>query len=456
MSELKGTTTNEHRFTLKYKLLLVLIVGFFCAMAFESAARFLEHPESGDFKHFYYAAYGIVHDQNIYTAGEPFTGVHWYVYLPLFAITLTPLVGLGLGGAGAAWTVINALLIGLCVFIAVRESITRLGMKPTPNLLVGVAFLVVLIYMDKVRGELRLGQSDAFVMIWMMLGLMWIGKRHILGGIMLGGSVNVKLQGLVFLPYLIARGRIKNLVGFVLGTVFFAMVGSLIWGYEQNMQYLGTMFGWVGDLIGIQSAQSAHAPVESELYPLEWERSITIPSVLARAQLHWGLSESLIKLGTLAMIGLVVATGWGLYLKRGVALFKGRSGKKDDQSAQGQGLVGIEWAGLIVGMLIFSPQSTVRHFFLGIIVVALGSAILHANIAVKRKIIVGVMMLAYWASITFPPGGDDYYSASMGWRAVGGAMWALLLLYMAVVWAGLGIVRELPEIKPTEPLTPSE
>lgn len=442
MSDAKGTAADDGRLTLKYKLLLVVIVGFFGVVTYESAMRFLELPMSGDFKHFYYAAYGIVHDQNIYTSGYPFTGQHWYAYMPLFAIVLSPLVGLGLGGAGAAWTVINAGLIATCIFVAVRESITRLGMKATPNMLVGVSFLVVAIFMDKLRGELRLGQSDAFVMIWMMLGLMWLGKRPILGGIMLGGSVNVKLQGLVFLPYLIARGRVKNLVGFVIGTVFFAMVGSLIWGVEQNMQYLSTMFGWVGDLIGIEST---NAVVESELYPLDWERSLSIPSVLARAQLHWGLSESIVKIGTLAMIGVIVAAGWGLYLKRGVGLLKGRSGKKDDRSAQGRGLIGIEWAGLIVGMLIFSPQSTVRHFFLGIIVVALGAAILHAEIAIRRKVLVGVMMFAFWASITFPVGGDEFSVASANWRAVGGAMWALVALYMSVVWAGLGIVRELPE-----------
>jgi len=446
MSDAKAGQVDDHRLSLKYKILLGLIVLFFGLMTLESAMRFLEYPMSGDFKHFYYAAYGIVNDQNIYTSGYPFTGQHWYAYMPLFAIVLSPLVWLGLGGAGAAWTVINAGLIATCIFVAVRESITRLGMKATPNMLVGVSFLVVLIFMDKIRGELRLGQSDAFVMIWMMLGLMWIGKRPILGGIMLGGSVNVKLQGLVFLPYLIARGRVKNLVGFAIGTVFFAMVGSLIWGVEQNMQYLSTMFGWVGDLVGMESTTAT--VVESELYPLEWGRSLTIPSVLARAQIHWGLSESFVKLGTLAMIGLIVAMGWGLYLKRGVGLLKGRSGKKDDRSARGRGLIGIEWAGLIVGMLIFSPQSTVRHFFLAIIVVALGSAILHAEIAVRRKILVGVTMFAFWASMTFPPGGDEYSVASANWRAVGGAMWALVVLYMSVVWAGLGIVRELPETGP--------
>lgn len=442
MSDSKGTANTGNRLTIKYTILLVLMVGFMSVVTYEAAARFLEHPMSGDFKHFYYAAYGIANDQNIYTSGYPFTGQHWYAYMPLFAIVLTPLVGLGLGGGGAAWSVLNALLISLCVFIAVRESITRMGMKANANLLVGVSFLVVLVFMDKIRGELRLGQSDAFVMIWMMLGLMWIGKRPILGGFMLGGSVNVKLQGLVFLPYLIARGRVKNLVGFVLGTVFFAMIGSLIWGFEQNMQYLSTMFGWVGDLVGIENTS---AVVESELYPLEWGRSVTIPSVLARAQIHWGLSESVIKIGTLAMIGFVVATGWGLYLKRGVPLLKGRSGKKDDSTARGRGLIGLEWSGLIVGMLIFSPQSTVRHFFLAIIVVALGSAILHTTISVKRKLPVGIMMFLFWASMTFPPGGDEYSIATANWRAVGGAMWALLGLYFAVLWAGLGIVRELPE-----------
>jgi Glycosyltransferase family 87 len=432
----------DRRLTLKYWLLLILMIGFFVVVGAESAMRFLEEPTSGDFKHFYYAAYGVVHDQNIYTSGEPFTGVHWYAYFPLFAVVLSPLVWMGLGGAGAAWSVINAGLIVLCVYIAVRESVTRLGMKANPNILVGVSFLVVLVFMDKLRSELRMGQSDAFVMIWMMLGLMWIGKRPILAGFMMGGSVNVKLQGLVFLPYLIVRGRVKNLIGFVGGTVFFAMFGVLIWGFDRNMEYLGTVLGWVGGLVGVEQT---NATIESGLYPLEWERSVTIPSVLKRAQLHWGLTESVVKLGTLAMIGLIVAAGWAMYKKRNIPLLKGRFGKRDDQSSRGRGLVGFEWAGLIVGMLIFSPQSTVRHFFLAIIVVALAAAVLHTSIHWKRKIGVGVMLALFWASITFPPGGERYEALTMQWRAIGGSMWMLLGLYFVTLWTGLGIVRELPD-----------
>jgi hypothetical protein len=165
--------------TLKYWLLLILMIGFFVVVGAESAMRFLDKPMSGDFKHFYYAAYGVVHDQNIYTSGEPYTGVHWYAYFPLFAVALSPLVWMGLGGAGAAWSVINALLIVVCVYIAVRESVTRLGMKADPNLLVGVAFLVVLVFMDKFRSELRMGQSDASDPCWFHDG--WIGQCETAG-----------------------------------------------------------------------------------------------------------------------------------------------------------------------------------------------------------------------------------------------------------------------------------
>ena len=49
-------------------------------------------------------------------------------------------------------------------------------------------FLVVPLFIYKLRIELRLGQSDAFVMIWMMLGLMWIRKRPIWGDGCLHGT----------------------------------------------------------------------------------------------------------------------------------------------------------------------------------------------------------------------------------------------------------------------------
>ena len=427
----------------RHKLILVFLVTFFVWITTDAVLRIQKYPTSGDFEHFYYAAYGVVHGQNIYESGFPFTGVHWYAYLPLFAIVLSPLVALGfsLSQAGAIWVVINTMLIVSCSIIAVRESITRLGMKATPGLFIGVMFLVVVLIGDKMRTELRMGQSDAFVMIWMMLGLMWLHRRPLLAGFMLGGSVNVKLQGLVFLPYLIARGRVKNLAGFIGGTLFFAFIGSLIWGWRQNMVYLGTMLGWVGDLVGINKGEQR---IESELMALEWYRNMGFPSVIKRAQLHWDLSESVLLFSTLAMICLVVGVGWFIYKLRGVPLFRERTCKNDDLSPQGRGLVGLEWAGLMTGMLVFSPHTTALHFIMTLLVVSLAAAIVHAQTDRNRKIFVGVMMLLFWASMVLPPGGEQFKPALIWWRGIGGPMWALLALYFSVLWAGLGIVRELP------------
>ena len=427
----------------KYKLLLTFITLFFVLITIEAVLRILKLPTSGDFEHFYYAAYGVVHGQNIYESGFPFTGLHWYAYLPLFAIVLSPLVALGLdlGHAGAVWVVLNAMLLALCLFIAARESITRLGMKATPRLIIGVSFLVVLVLGDKIRSELRMGQSDGFVLIWMMLGLMWLHRRPLLAGFMLGGSVNVKLQGLVFLPYMIFRGRLKNLIGLIGGTLFFALVGSLIWGWNQNTNYLVTMFSWIGDLLGIKMEK---LDIASELMPLEWIRNMGFPSVIKRAQLHWEFRESVVMIGVLALICIIVAAGWSIYAFRGVPLFKGRTGRTDDATPQGRGLVGLEWAGLMTGMLAFSPHSTALHFIMSLFVLTLASTILHTQTHRKSKIVVGVMMVVFWASLVLPPGGEQFKPMLVWWRAVGGPMWALLALYLCVLWAGLGIVGELP------------
>lgn len=433
----KSVLAHRERLTPKYLTLLAAMLAVLITFAVLAAIRAVKHPDETDFQYFYYAAYGVVNGEHLYTVGEQFTGVRWYAYLPLFAIVLSPLVPLGVGTAGAVWAFVSAAILGACIWIASSQAIRRLGMHASPNLVVGVAMLVVLVFGDKIRGELRLGQSDAFVMIWVMLGLLWLEKRPMLAGFMLGGSVNVKLQGMVFLPYLIVRGRWKNLVGLVSGSLFFAFVGVLIWGWARNLEYLGTVLGWVGQLVGVESGVE-----QSELYPLEWIRSVSIPSVMARAQLRFDLPESFVMLATAGLVGFVVALGWAMYKLRGVALFKGRFGATESSSAQRRGIVGLEYAGLLVGVLVFSPQSTVRHLLLSVFVVALGSAILHSGVSIAKKIPIGVLMAMYGAAITFPPAKN--LEALNWWRGVGGASWVLLGLYFSVLWVGLGIVRELP------------
>ncbi len=438
----KSVVAYSERLTGKYRVMLVAMIAMVGAFAVLAAIRAVQHPDETDFQYFYYAAYGVVHGEHLYTVGERFTDVRWYAYLPLFAIVLSPLVPLGVGSAGAVWAFVSAALLGACIWIASSQAVCRMGMRASPNLVVGVALLVVLVFGDKIRGELRLGQSDAFVMIWVMLGLLWLEKRPILAGFMLGGSVNVKLQGLVFLPYLIVRGRWRNLIGLVIGSLFFAFVGVLIWGWARNLEYLGTVLGWVGQLVGVESSVE-----QSELYPLEWIRSVSIPSAMARAQIRFGLPESFVMLATAGLVGLVVALGWAVYRFRGVALFRGRFGARESSSERMRGVVGLEYAGLLVGVLVFSPQSTVRHLLLSVFVVALGSAILHTAVARPKKLLIGVLMAGYWAAITFPP-------AVMGealdwWRSVGGASWVLLALYFSVLWVGLGIVGGLDDGAPS-------
>lgn len=417
--------------------LQVMAAGVLVVLAVLTVNAYLE-GEPGDFIHFYDAARAVWKGEHLYTYQELETELNWYAYLPLFAVLLSPLALLPLSIAGSIWAVLNVVMLGVLLYVAARECVARLELSSRSGTMAAIALVAMLPLLDKLRQELELGQSDILVGLCMVLGLAWSDRRPILAGIMLGVATNVKLQGLIFLPYLIVRGRWRQAGSLVGSSLVFAFGGSLIWGWERNLDYLRISLGGIGGLLGLGAA-----PEGTELWGLTWNRSVSIPSIAARATESLGLPDMTTMVVTMIAACAIFALGWWMFHRTGHALFRGRAAKADIDTPA-RGLVLLEWAGLIVAALAFSPQTSPRHFIPALLVTSVAAALLVTRPPSWRNVPLLAALVLFGASMVLPPGGERFDDAVRAWRAIGGPMWGLLVCYMTALYAGLTFLQNRP------------
>lgn len=410
------------------------VVGLVAVLAAQAAWRFLrvEHPlgeldtgSSGDFVHYYHAARAVLEGGDIYAAG-----IRWYIYPPLLAVLLSPLALLPFGIAAAAWTVFNAGIVLASLRLGAEDLSRRFAVRVDAALIPVVMLISAAVMADKIRADLRLGQTDALVLLAMTLGLTWLGRRPALCGLAIGLIVNIKYQGLVFLPYLIVRRRWREAVWSVAWSAALAFSTALVFGWERNLGYLrAALAGLTEGVIGrVRSGDD-----RPTVFPLDWERSVSIPSVLARAADAWGGGAWIVWVGSALLALAAVGTGGWIYRRRGLDLWR---------AEQAPAVVGLEWCGLIAGVLAFSPQTTSRHLFLLILPVLAASVLLvgrrsDAAGAAGNRVLLLAAMGVLAAGLWLPPGGAWMDGAVNAWRAVGGATWCLLTFYFVLLWVGL-------------------
>jgi hypothetical protein len=104
-------------------------------------------------------------------------------------------------------------------------------------------------------------------------------------------------------------------------------------------------------------------------------------------------------------------------------------------------VVGVEWAGLIVAALAFSPQTNTRHLYLLLLVLlpAATMMILPRRGVSLAALLAGILLL--WLSLVLPPGGSALHEYERIWRHVGGPSWCMLVMYAALLGAALRYVR---------------
>lgn len=427
------TRDGRDELTWRAQLLWFLTAIVFVALALLTITAYVR-GETGDFVHFYDAARGVLKGEHIYTYGEMETELRWYAYLPLFAVLISPLAVFSMSVAGSLWAVANVCMLVTMMLVGARECVRRLDLPSDRGTTPAVMLVAMLPFLDKIRQGIELGQTDILIGLCMVLGLAWADRRPILAGVVLGIATNVKLQGLIFLPYLLVRRRWRQAGALIASSVAFALGGSLLWGWQRNLEYLRISLGGIGGVLGL-----GPPPEGTELWGLTWNRSVSIPSVAARGAESFSLPGGTTLIVTALAAGALFALGWWMYRRSGHALFRGRS-RGGETEMPGRGLTLLEWSGLIVAALVFSPQTSPRHFIPALLVTSVVASIMVTRAPTWRNTPLLAALVLFGLAMVLPPGGDRFDEAVRAWRAVGGQTWALLVLYFVTLWSGLRLL----------------
>jgi hypothetical protein len=369
------------------------------------------------------------HGDDIYRSG---TG--GYVYPPLLAFLYLPLAHLSAPIAAALVLTFNVPLMLVALLVGSRNVPQRLfdttDAQPLPTgLWPLIAILTAALTFGRVKAELAIMQTDVIVLAAYIFGIYWMDRRPALAGAVLGFALNIKYYTLPALFYFLLRRRWRAATAFGVSAVFFALLPALRIGLPTDLRYLSIAFGGVLKSVGVDTGQTEAARVHHVYESL----SLSITSGISRMfrDSHSALATPLTALVILAFV--LLATWW--YRRRNLPLYLW-----PNRTAQFvwpfRQLIVLEWAGLMIASIAFSPDSNLRHMVLvlfpNIIAVTL---LLVGRDPRNRTLLVLALFLELYALDLFGVLHSEHLKGLFFYA--GGQGWCLLIFYGILLWAGL-------------------
>jgi hypothetical protein len=401
---------------------LWLAVALTCALLIPTDLHRLHTRDTGDFKHFFYAADAVRHGGDPYAAGSS-----GYIYPPLLAFLAQPVAALGYDRAAAAMLAVNVLVTVFTLTLAAVEFLRRFAAPRRDSAAVAaVVLLALLLDLDKVKGEWQMWQTDVWMLLLMVLALSWLDRRPAWAGFALGVGANLKYLPLLLLPYLLVRRRWTASAALVASSIGLALLPAAQVGWATNGQYWATA---VRGLTGMAGAADANAP-RAEVHSVADSLSCSVTSALARA----GGGPAAFALAGVVAVVLFLAAAWA-YRRFGVPMF-GRPASPAVTAA--------EWPVLLAVLLAFSPQTNTRHLYDALLLTSAAAVLILAPTpGVNRwPAVIGMAVLAL--GFTLPPGHrtvQGFWSPTVAWLRLGGPCWCLLAAAATVLWTALGQAR---------------
>ncbi|MFN0133322.1 MAG: glycosyltransferase family 87 protein [Phycisphaerales bacterium] len=406
-------TLNRAREQRTAAVLLVVAGALLLGLALRAAGR-AESRNTGDFVHFYLAAKAVRDGTDPLAAG-----IGGYIYPPLLAVAMAPLAVLSELSAARLWIAVNAALIVATLWIGVRVLAREWGER-SPARLAGAVLLAMGLTLEPLRWELELGQTDTLVLLGMVASLACLSRWPSAAGAWLGFAANIKYVALAALPWMVLRQRWRAATATVACSVLIALAPAAVIGWEKNLDYLGRALGGLAGSMGVaQRAEGQVAP-----HGLTWHRSVSLTSAAGRIAEAGGLGFNGSVAISAAFLGAALLAVALVYRRRRERLLMPR-GRHD----------ALEWCAVIMGLLIFAPQTTTRHMYLMLLPnLAAGLLLLRPGRG-KWPLIAGV--LAFQLATRLPPGGGSFQDALTAWRWIGGACWGLLAMLLGFLATGL-------------------
>ncbi len=441
-----------------------------------STIRAINDGKLKDFAEFLAGARALDMGTDLYSAGSL-----GYIYPPLLAWLLIPLSRLADQHAALLWMTLNLSLLLFTALLASRDALRRLTGSALPTfcptaLLVAAAGLVLIA--DKTRADIVMGQCNLLIASLWLLVLIFMERKPVLAGLILGFTANIKYITLIAVPYFIIRRQYKAAAFSLLFTILWALLPATTLGIDTNARYLAKAFGGLTRMVSqeteITDARErdprsvlSTTPGQStaRIAGLADIRSISIPSAISRFTGKPATDPLTLSLITLAAAAFV-ATAVLLYRAARIPLFT-LPWNPPHPAHSSPLLIATEFSGLLATVLCFGPQTNPRHLVLLLPMFVLIAALLLLSRATvltlqasaahpsssdrgAKYLVPGVSSsplllisctLALFLALILPPGGEYFKDAVNWWRSVGGISWALAICYLALLHHTLGTVR---------------
>ena len=192
---------------------------------------YLSAKDGGDFDVYIEAAYKLYHGMNPYLPPYAKDGMG-YSYSPFFIILLIPFTG-NYFITEFMWCLLSCFLLyrsfKLFYQYLISEGLTSKEYK------IWAWILLVLSY-QFASNNLGMVQMTIFL-LWAILESLKLTKngQEVLGGLLLGAIINIKIMPLVMLGYLFYRGYLKAFFVAIATAILLLFSPTIFWGFDYNL-----------------------------------------------------------------------------------------------------------------------------------------------------------------------------------------------------------------------------
>jgi hypothetical protein len=414
------------RATLLISLGLALLAAAFIA----SPSTAKKGGTTGDFHLYYQSAVAMAEGRPVEGLGGP----NFAHFPPWTSAFMSPLALFDQAGAAIAWVSFTMLLMVVTLWVGARDAARRWGLSRDHLTTALIVLVTGLLTFNPLQSVIRNGQVEMLMLASFVFGLAFVGRLRWLSGLATGFGANIKYSSVVILPYLIFRRRFAAAAWTAAFIMAFALLPALWTGWDLNLSNLGTAFRALLNVFGVDTGGSKAA----YLPELEYSRSVSITSVASRIV---GTAEGKTLMYGLvaACAGAVVAASWLIYRRSRTPLLWRPTPETPDAPA----VTSLEWCGAMVAVLLFSPQTQVRHMAVLALANLVAAAIVLRSPRRSKVLIAGIVVAQL--GLNLPPGGLVSDDTANQWRAVGWASWCVLFFFLTMLWTGLARCREMRE-----------
>ena len=206
---------------------LALLAIVYCA---------IEAQGQGDLFIYLSASVDLSNSQDIFT--KTYVDGYHYYYSVIFAILLKPFTYLPYYGVKFVWLLLNCFFVfSLFKKLFCLEALNVLTPKQRQFFYIAtIAFSLRFIHEN-----IHASQVTIFMLYMMVNSLQLISvNKWLSGSLLLAFCINIKLLGIILLPYLLWRGYLKAFASTIGAYIILLFIPSLLIGHDYNMSLLGS------------------------------------------------------------------------------------------------------------------------------------------------------------------------------------------------------------------------